>query len=228
MQGESNLSNQDGPVSRRPYRSHLFPACLACKKRKSRCRTTDLSSVCTMCNAHGTSCTFPQAEGVPYERSIRSPRKLAAKRRHSRSTNNRSTSSQNALLQLQRHTDLATQTPTSISDNYHSQNETSAQYTFPNLVGIVAEAGDNSSHVVSPAVAEDNDILESYLSTIPDSRRPSLIRANSNSNRPMRPVLFNTVPRRPLGLFTNQSLPATKCEIIEKYLGPNLDEVVNL
>ncbi|QKX59406.1 uncharacterized protein TRUGW13939_06540 [Talaromyces rugulosus] len=44
----------------------------------------------------------------------------------------------------------------------------------------------------------------------------------------MRPVLFNTVPRRPLGLFSNQSLPAMKCEIIEKYLEPNLDEVVDL
>jgi hypothetical protein len=221
MQGESNTPNQEGHVSRRPYRSHLFPACLACKKRKSRCRTTNLSSVCTMCNAHGTGCTFPQVDGIPSpsERPISSPRKLTPKKRNTQNRPLRGPPGSNASPYT-RHM--------AIPDSPLPHNETNTQCPLPNLLGIVAEAGDNSSHVVSPAVAKDNDILESYLSTIPDTRRPCIIRANTDSNRLMRPVLFNTVPRRPLGLFSNQSLPATKCEIIEKYLEPNLDEVVDL
>ncbi|RAQ71810.1 Zn(II)2Cys6 transcription factor [Aspergillus flavus] len=99
---------------------------------------------------------------------------------------------------------------------------------FPNLVGIVTEVSDNSSHIVSPVVAEDNDVLESYLSTVPDARRRSIIRTDPNSRRPVRPVLFNTVPRRPLGVSATQSLPATKCEFIEKYLEPEVDVIVDL
>jgi hypothetical protein len=35
-------------------------------------------------------------------------------------------------------------------------------------MGIVSETGDDSSHIVSPAIADDNDVLESYLSALPD------------------------------------------------------------
>jgi hypothetical protein len=95
-------------------------------------------------------------------------------------------------------------------------------------MGIVAEAEDDSSHIVSPAVADDNDILESYLSAIPSSRKRYLIRTSASSDGHLRPVRFNLVPRRPLGVVANQSLAAAKCEIIEKYMGPDLDEYLNL
>lgn len=95
-------------------------------------------------------------------------------------------------------------------------------------MGIVAETGDDSSHIVSPAVANDNDVLESYLSTIPGARRRCLIRPSFDSGRAIKPVLFNTVSRRPLGMSTNRTLAATKCEYIEKYLEPGVGDVVDL
>lgn len=100
--------------------------------------------------------------------------------------------------------------------------------TLSSLMGIDEEAGDNSSHIVSPAVAEDNEVLEKYLSAVPTAQRGSLIRTGSASNFSLRPVRFNVVSRRPLGVSTTQSLAVSKCEIIEKYIHPDLDEYLNL
>ncbi|KAJ5386872.1 hypothetical protein N7509_009413 [Penicillium cosmopolitanum] len=99
---------------------------------------------------------------------------------------------------------------------------------FPNLIGIVAEAGDDSSHIISPAVADDNDILDSYLSTAQTEKRRCLARSSSTSNRPLRPVRFNVVPRRPLGVSVKQSVAESKLEVIERYMDPHIDEFLNL
>lgn len=95
-------------------------------------------------------------------------------------------------------------------------------------MGMVAEADDDSSHIVSPAVADDNDILESYLSATPSAQTRYLIRTSSKPNRHLGPVRFNVVPRRPLGVVANQSFAASKCEVIEKYMEPDIDEYLNL
>ena len=59
----SNMSaatSQDGAhEGARPYRSHLKPACIPCKKRKSRCQNDNSSTACLMCRNHRTECIFP-------------------------------------------------------------------------------------------------------------------------------------------------------------------------
>lgn len=202
-----NYSRRDG----RPYRSHLHPACFACKKRRSRCRTQNSSEVCMMCQTHGTDCIFPRPDEVPD-----SPRK------RQRVTYRRPPSTQSE--------DPATThtRPSSLVDPPQTTGDDHRVEDLPNLVGIVTEAGNDSSHIVSPAVAGDNDILESYLSAIPAARSRCLARTSSASNRPLRPVRFNVVPRRPLGVAANQSPAASKCEVIEKYMDPNIDEYLNL
>jgi hypothetical protein len=100
--------------------------------------------------------------------------------------------------------------------------------SFPNLIGIVAEAGDDSSHIISPAVADDSDILDSYLSTAQTEKRRCLARSSSTSNGPLRPVRFNVVPRRPLGVSIKQSVAESKLEVIERYMDPHIDEFLNL
>ncbi|KAF9894550.1 hypothetical protein FE257_006435 [Aspergillus nanangensis] len=233
-----NMAPNDG----RPYRSHLHPACFACRKRKSRCKTkTPAVEVCMMCQAHGTECNFPRPDDPPQQRT-NSPRKLAPNTRSSRFSQNRygalhrpypsprvqpqatdtagNTSSRTGQLDLPRivHPE---ETPSA------SENGTTSE-GLPHLMGIVTEAEDDNSHIVSPAVAGDNDILESYLSAIPTARKRYLIRTSSTSNGHLRPVRFNLVPRRPLGVTVNQSLAASKCEVIEKYMDPDIDEYLNL
>lgn len=85
---------------------------------------------------------------------------------------------------------------------------------------------EDSSHIVSPAVADDNDILESYLSARPLPQGCSGIRSRRQLG--VGQVRFNTVSRRPLGVVPNQSFAASKCELVEKYLDPEVGEYINL
>lgn len=212
----------------RPYRSHLHPACLSCKKRKSRCRIRDSSDKCIMCQVHDTECNFPEAESR--RRSAFSPRKLSSRRKQARLSQSRQ-SLEDRNTQSTLATGLDDPRAHRASNNDRTEpiySNGNKQQELSNLMGIVSETGDDSSHIVSPAIADDNDILESYLSTLPDARRRCIIQANPGSNRPLRPVLFNNVPKQPLGVTANQSLAAMKCEIIEKYLEPYVQEVVDL
>lgn len=248
---DARLGISGGGGVGRPYRSHLYPACLSCKRRKSRCRTRDSSGICLMCQVHGTNCVFPQQDHQGP--TVSSPRRLVAKPRQ---TNGSPSQSEPVLVtpgpginrQISSshshscsHSHFQSHSPTVIVDTESPRSSArgsnpqipytqilGTEDTPSNLRSIVAETGDNSSHIIGPAVVDDSEFLESYLSTIPDARRTSLIRTSVSSNRPIRPVLFNTVSRRPLGVSSNQSVPAAKCEIIEKYLETSLDDVVNL
>lgn len=87
------------------------------------------------------------------------------------------------------------------------------------MKNIMAEATDDSSHIVNPTVAEDEDAIRSYLAATTEMNGRRLIRASSDTNafeRPTRPVLFGAVPRRPVGRTVRSSRTAEKCEIIGK------------
>ncbi|KAJ5161418.1 hypothetical protein N7492_006810 [Penicillium capsulatum] len=223
----------------RPYRSHLHPACFSCKKRKSRCRTRDSSETCMICQAHGTECIFPSPDNCYEARAPTLPRKLPASARQPVQGRPSPLSPRSQFGPHCMQQPVPAEGSPIIFDPHVSTAAVGRQVTtprgedsrgegLPNLMGIVAEAGDDSSHVISPAVADDNDILETYLSATPLARRRCLVRPNTISNRPMRPVRFNIVPRRPLGVTANQTLAASKCEVIEKYMEPDVDEYLNM
>ncbi|KAL4932976.1 transcription factor domain-containing protein [Aspergillus undulatus] len=224
MQAQSINSSQD---EGRPYRSHLHPACFSCRKRKSRCKTKSPAEVCVMCQAYGTECIFPRPGEPPQQRGW--PRNGAPNARSSRHMHSRKT-----VLHHQPYSNPRTQSAADSSANRRTQYAGGDAYpaggrgeALPHLMGIATEAEEDSSHIVSPAVADDNDILESYLSAIPTARRRQIINTGS-SNRHFGPVRFNAVPRRPLGVVANQSFAASKCELIEKYMDPDIDEYLNL
>ncbi|PYI02696.1 hypothetical protein BO78DRAFT_376485 [Aspergillus sclerotiicarbonarius CBS 121057] len=226
---QTNANPSESTSSGRPYRSHRRPACLPCRKRKSACKIRD-SNTCILCVAHGTNCIFPQAESRPQRKHAASPRRLVPKARHAQIAQHREDLTSRPLPTPQVVPPSPTETAT--GPRLTRSNATSSQALHPedgfsNLMGV-ADTGDDSSHIVSPAVADDTDVLESYLSTVPDARRRCLIRTSSSSSRRIRPVLFNTVLRRPLGVHSNQSLPAMKLELIEKYLEPATRDVVDL
>ncbi|KAK7191942.1 hypothetical protein DPSP01_013337 [Paraphaeosphaeria sporulosa] len=231
----------------RPYRSHAQPACQSCRKRKSRCKTRAANETCAMCQVHGTECIFPQVDN-------RKPRKIAAASRRVTARFNRSEMStgrqgagsapalppspsppfrESADQPLEHYTNQDIQQDSCI---FNAHDEPQATYTNQeeppaHLMGIFAEAGDHSTHIVSPAIAEDNSVLKSYLSSTPDLRNMRLIRAMSDVRPPnpsVRPVLFDTVLRRPLGVTTNQSLASSKCELIEKFIGPHVQDLIDL
>ncbi|KAJ5711623.1 hypothetical protein N7488_005779 [Penicillium malachiteum] len=195
-----------------------------------------------MCQAHGTECTFPRADNdytprkFPGNACGRIAKNTSVARTRPGPTtpqlipdtaergyafieiDDPQTQAAGALQDFSR-------TPTVVSRGRDHENESAEG--LPHLAGIVPEAEDDSSHIVSPAIADDNEILESYLSAIPAARR-DLSRIGPSSKRSIRPVRFNVVPRRPLGVTANQSLAAAKCEVIDKYIGPDIDEYLNL
>ncbi|KAI0544361.1 fungal-specific transcription factor domain-containing protein [Xylaria curta] len=54
------------PAANRVYRSHSQPACLPCRKRKSRCKLDSTeSTTCLLCKLHGNECVFPGTSAAP-------------------------------------------------------------------------------------------------------------------------------------------------------------------
>ncbi|KAL4806233.1 fungal-specific transcription factor domain-containing protein [Aspergillus unguis] len=225
----------------RPYRSHLHPACFSCRKRKSRCKTKNPGEVCVMCQAYGTECIFPRPDD-PQRASL--PRRVTPNARSSRHSQARhdilhrpypspqsqaraGTAVRHERRPVDKHRIADLDSPLEVTAGGDVYDDAGRAEGFPNLIGI-AEADEDSSHIVSPAVADDNDILESYLSAIPFAQKRSFTGTNQASNRHVGPVRFNVVPRRPLGVVANQSFAASKCEVIEKYLDPDVDEYLNL
>ncbi|RAH50432.1 Zn(II)2Cys6 transcription factor [Aspergillus brunneoviolaceus CBS 621.78] len=205
----------------RPYRSHLHPACFSCKKRKSRCRTQNASTICIMCQVHGTECIFPSPDSIHHCQGLASPRKsnVNLRRRAARGRHSQLSAREKAGP---RHMHIA-----GLENNDTPQNEQESG-ALPSIVGMVAGAGDDNPHIVSPAVAEDNRFLENYLSALPTAQETCFSRSGPESDRSFRPVRFNLVPRRPLGVCASQTLAAAKCEVIEKYMGPNMEEYLDL
>ncbi|KAL4981055.1 fungal-specific transcription factor domain-containing protein [Aspergillus desertorum] len=226
----------EGQAEGRPYRSHIHPACFPCRKRKSRCKTKSPREICAMCQAYGTECVFPRPDEPRVPRQQRSrPRRVVHNVRSSRSMNHRpfpnlqTQSLGNSAANRDEQRPTGPQAHVSadsvgfrglarVDENAPCAAATGARRgNFLHFMGIGAEAEDDSSHIISPAVADDNDILESYLSTIPFAEKRYIIPTGSNSNRHLGPMRFNVVPRRPLGVVANQSFAASKCELIEKF-----------
>jgi hypothetical protein len=237
--------------NQRPYRSHLRPACIPCRKRKSRCQSEASSSCCLMCRAHRTDCIFPTES----RSSSRTPRR----RRQARLLTTRSP----------RQISLAPGPPAgSISDNStveqtvsviepaltsalnrSSRNTTSHEHRVSNVSPAVPRStewpqqnaqseesplalGSNDEqphnlHIVGPAVTSDNQVLSDYLSSMPSASRGSRFIRPAIGNR-SRPVLFTTVQKRPVGLDSNLSFAEERLQLIEKILEPFTGDLLDV
>ncbi|KAK2792528.1 hypothetical protein FQN51_001646 [Onygenales sp. PD_10] len=209
-----------GGAQGRPYRSHSHPACLPCRRRKSRCRTKDIAENCISCQVHGTECVFPQAV------SSQSPRRHVRAKRVKRNTPRRDRK------------DQIPSRPTPLRQFHlghperHYPDDEERSDAPSNCGGMFAEAGDNGSHIVSPAIVDDSEMLESYLTTTAETHGRRLIRAFPPANasgRTVRPVLFSTLPKRSSGgVGSHQSRASEKYELIEKLIEPHAKDLVDL
>lgn len=241
---------QQAPHSR-PYRSHLRPACVPCRKRKSRCQTEPASDICLMCRAHATECSFPPnpSSGSSSTR----PPDSARRRRASQAVASAGINAGNTNTT----SGLPATTPSVSLPNVTIRESHVTQQTFQNPVplGISPDAVRNigwtpqnqegppedesplalgsvndqphNLHIVGPAVTSDNQVLSDYLSAMPGATRGSRLVAPVPGNR-SRPVLFTMVQKKPLGLTPGRSPSADKLDIIEKLLEPHCEEMVDL
>ncbi|CAG8248089.1 unnamed protein product [Penicillium salamii] len=189
----------------RPYRSHTKPACLPCRRRKSRCKIEPHTEACLMCRAHGTDCTFPNGRA-----------KATSHKRHSAETAPR-------VPHPALRTPVACPLNGPLAVSPHFSNSQSQNLDTP----LSLEADDDNPHILGPAVTGDNHVLADYLSNISGGQGIREIRPvepGSSSS----PVIFTKVQKRPLGLTVNFSPAMKNLETIEKLIepwGPHLIEL---
>ncbi|KAI8965238.1 fungal-specific transcription factor domain-containing protein [Daldinia sp. FL1419] len=227
----------------RPYRSHLRPACIPCRQRKSRCKIEAQSPLCLMCRVHGTECSFPTgSQESTARRHARSKRSL-------RSQAPQAPQDQREVVQIHSIADVSeyggavSGRPIAISDevnttvdtswdgndvletcptiyNYH--HDTQSQST-PVSIGETEE----ENHIISPTMTGDSQVLADYLSTTAaGSHGMRLVRPKRTNLR--RQVFFTVVQKRPLGLTLNENPSHSKYQVVEKLLEPWTGQLINL
>lgn len=228
------------PNQGRPYRSHLRPACDACRRRKSRCTTTESSDVCLMCQVHGSQCVFVDGEQTRRRKVPASQGRATSHGDVAENNHNHNDSSASMPFSPEPETSNTVRPENQSLDNGPVSSVNLAPPHSPTLErpieeirmsAMLAESGDSSTHIISPAIADDNEELDSYLSSDPAVGIRRITRTSSTSTNmrpPSRRVLFNTVLRKPLGISANQSIAAGKLEVIEKLLEPHVMDLIDL
>ena len=203
-------------TSERPYRSHSRPACLQCKRRRSRCRLESRQDVCLMCRVHDTECTFP----------TRKPGKISASGRASsiRATHDAVSIAPPPPIQT-----WNTQIPTAACWTSSAQRITYDTSQKPPMPLDQAGGDEANTLVVGPAAINDSQVI----ADLADYLEPSAV--NRTGIRLIRtmpgepgPVIFTTTHKRPLGMPVHESPSASKCQVIEKILEPHLDHLIDL
>ena len=226
----------------RAYRSHTQPACLACRRRKSRCVIDGESDgKCSLCIIHETECLFPskrlesaevedKSHGIPKsapeQRLSRKRKRLdetstaglpersssAAQEISTHGTNRQSSRNQNPFAQ-----------PVDVSKSFEDS---------PAAFRLLGETDHESSHIVGPLLANDAEVLQNYFSVLPQSStsgqtvRPTPY--SMFSKGPGGPVLYMTVQRQPAGLVKGFSPGFDQYRVIEKLVEPFAEDLVDL
>lgn len=221
------MPGQPVPENGRKYRSHNQPACLPCRKRKSRCKEKSPLEPCVMCEVHGTTCVWPELEAVAVSQEHTSTEPPRKRVRHYA----RNASSPVAPHAAATRSGANAQSPIAQGFSPHSmmnrsvpRNASEMPQTGLQDPGTLSDTDDHNVHVVAPVMANDIEILETYLSNgAVDQRRP---KAQTTPGRQSRPVIFTTVSKKPLGTRQYQSLASSKCELIEKLLEPHAQDIL--
>lgn len=229
MPRQQQEQQQQTGQAERPYRSHLRPACVPCRRRKSRCQTEADSDSCLTCRAHRTECFFP-GESVP-------PRATHPGRGQRRRSQLPTASHDAAAARTQSHSATTRTAPVSTAPAAAVSSVPPSQHGGPVSVFNSGEeespltlgARDDQQlnlHIVGPAVTNDSQVLSDYLSGIPGATRSTrmIIPEPASSSRS---VLFTMVQKRPVGLPVNRSPSAEKLAIIEKILEPHIPDLID-
>ncbi|KAI1336688.1 fungal-specific transcription factor domain-containing protein [Xylariaceae sp. FL0016] len=211
--------------SERPYRSHLRPACLPCRRRKSRCKVDISNSSCLMCQVHGSDCRFPPNRPILNRR----PNASSGGEPSSRL---RSYADGDVLTDGRRHEIHVPDEEENLDSNNRDtivnpqKDRSKTQYAQPTPLSIDDDAEENP-HIVGPATTHDSQILTDYLSAISSNAKGMrVVRPKSSGGAAS--VLFTAVQKRPLGMMMNANPSHSKLQIIERLLEPWTEDLLNV
>ncbi|KAI1751510.1 fungal-specific transcription factor domain-containing protein [Xylaria castorea] len=193
------------PAANRVYRSHAQPACIPCRKRKSRCKLDNAdSTTCLLCKLHGNECVFPGPSAA---------------------TTDTATSHRRAQKRVAREKpEVSLSQPQPSTSTYHHDDP-------PRDVTAQRTSALPAPHVIGPVQSPDAQLIANYLSNNPDiGPRASRIIVTRPDHLPsgQKAVLFNAVRRHPLGYVPAQSLSASICEVVTKLLEPHCEILVDV
>ncbi|RFU25191.1 hypothetical protein B7463_g11146, partial [Scytalidium lignicola] len=218
--GEEHIrQGSAGGINARPYRSHKYPACSFCRRRKSRC-TRDLNGrSCLLCRLHGLECSQDSSDSS--KDSNQGSRRFRHVRRFSKSQPDiipgygSKIAKDPSIINL---SDTPLERLGSVADEDSAPVEISPE-NAPNKP---------NRHIVGPTDAPDVQVLEKYMS--PDASRISNTRPSTiYLDDPTNPIVYVKVPRqRIITSIGNGSSGFKQLETIEKILEPFGDEVVKL
>ncbi|KAF8848606.1 hypothetical protein BDZ45DRAFT_605698 [Acephala macrosclerotiorum] len=213
----------------RPYRSHRFPACERCRKRKLRCSVDIAGQPCNSCRNASVQCIQPQKEQASSSEAVSQRRESLghahanrpAKRRQLR-PNDESPGRSNVPGKAQLHYQHNL-----LSSFQRGHDTSSAAHVSQEETGEAS--GSKSTMFVGPVMAEDVQMIQNYMSSQGRLQSGSGNRVyDTVSDNPKDPVLCLTVPRRREGLSLNNRPGEKQREILEQILGPFADDVVDI
>lgn len=225
----------------RPYRSHMQPACVPCRRRKSRCKLDAADrTACLMCRVHGTECTFPPSSSEEPVRAARSSRKSQARLARQASAaatpsrgdsgSSRQEPTPTPSVPVQPRNEPRHGHPAAAAAAAAAGPQCPREIPFPNGTTSLA-GGEDESHVIGPVQSPDAQLIADYLLSDPamDPRAGRMIVVRPEQFQAgQRPILFNTVRKHPLGYSGNQTAASLRCEVVEKLIEPYCDELIDV
>jgi hypothetical protein len=225
----------DGQGSR-PYRSHRYPACVICRKRKTRCIRNIDDQACRFCQRQGLNCELSSSGAKePAPGSSRAPRR-SRRSSHPQPRPRRRGAAEIISVSPKRQNFVFDDTQLDIGpqrDNTAAQHN-EAGSTSENDEGLPRRSAQtHSGHIIGPVAAPDVQILEQYMSPsmgtgMPVSHaRPNPYSVYSSDWR--NPIVYLKVPRqRVRSSKGNGSAGFQQYEAVEKVLEPLGSDVVDL
>ena len=227
ISGAMSQRGRDGQPAASNARS-----CLPCRKRKSRCRFdwTD-PNVCLMCKVHETSCFTAEQDQQISTKNVPTVRPSRARGPRANKAASRAAAAARrtgANASAEPNNPASSSTPVR---GINTSNPNLEATPFRSSVEAVDDSNDEA-HVIGPVLDAEARSIEHYLANGNAIGMPISLQWWTSLGDPLsgaQPVAFNKhVRRRPIGTFEGQSVAAAKCEIVERFLEPNADEVLNL
>ncbi|KAI5247738.1 hypothetical protein E4T43_01854 [Aureobasidium subglaciale] len=213
---QTNTTNtMEPPNGTRPYRSHKFPACTACRQRKIRCHFDQVAAQCTLCREKGWQCitASPAQSAQKRDRSSTSGPEDRPVKRNTQSLGSRDNGSPS--VQVRR--------PSRQSSVIGTPAEASAEIAQP-----LDHPSTESTVIVGPVFQEDIQILGPYLSRGDEARQSSKERQTATAGPSRNPLLYLSVPRRRRGLQPAKDPGSGQKLILQHLVGPFAGELVDL
>ncbi|KEQ72444.1 hypothetical protein M436DRAFT_10146, partial [Aureobasidium namibiae CBS 147.97] len=199
----------------RPYRSHKFPACTACRQRKIRCHFDQVALICTLCREKGWQCitASPAPSAQKRDRSSTAGPSERPAKRTVQSIGSASAGSPQ----------VPPRRPSRQGSTIGTPAEASAEIAQP-----LDHPSTESTVIVGPVFQEDIQILGPYLSKGDGPRQSSKERQTTTAGPSRNPLLYLSVPRRRRGLQPAKDPGSNQKLVLQHLVGPFADELVDL